>query len=159
MDLIAGLLANIAAIIKHARYRSRRNPRHRCNFLDARLSRILRTSALASHSTLPHQHVIRLHTNKAYPNKSGKTVTVQVSKRLIQIIRRVPPKGRLHRTPAGPLWVTFQNISAGRKGLRRAKRAAEPFACPRTFWKVTQSGPAILRELSPFRTCRGRYAQ
>lgn len=93
MDLIAGLLANIAAIIKHARYRSRRNPRHRCNFLDARLSRILRTSALASHSTLPHQHVIRLHTNKAYPNNSGKAVTVQVSKRLIQIIRRVPPKG------------------------------------------------------------------
>ena len=93
MDLIAGLLANIAAIIKHARYRSRRNPRHRRNFLDTRLSRILRTSTLASHSTLPHQHVIRLHTNKAYPNKSGKTVTVQVSKRLIQIIRRVPPKG------------------------------------------------------------------
>ncbi len=42
---------------------------------------------------LGHQHVIRLHTNKAYPNKSGKTVTVQVSKRLIQIIRKVPPKG------------------------------------------------------------------
>ena len=93
MDLIAGLLANIAAIIKHARYRSRRNPRHRCNFREARLSRILRTSALASHSTLPHQHVKRLHTNKAYPNNSGKTVTAQVSKRLIQIIRRVPPKG------------------------------------------------------------------
>ena len=30
---------------------------------------------------------------QAHPNNSGKTVTAQVSKRLIQIIRRVPPKG------------------------------------------------------------------
>ena len=32
-------------------------------------------------------------------------------------------------------------------------------ACPRTFWEVAQTAPAILRELNPFRTCCGRYAK
>ena len=69
------------------------------------------------------------------------------------VIRRKPDiAGAAVCLLSGALRRTQEALAA-----RSAQRGL--LACPRTFWEVAQTAPAILRELNPFRTCCGRYAK
>lgn len=67
-----------------------------------------------------------------------------------------PPHGAKQNKRATFLSGAFRRTQEA-LAARSAQRGL--LACPRTFWEVAQTAPAILRELNPFRTCRGRYAQ
>ncbi len=80
----------------------------------------------------------------------------------IQNARSAPlfPQPVIHRRPdiVGPaISLLLGTLRRTQEALAARSAQRGLLACPRTFWEVAQTAPAILRELNPFRTCCGRY--
>ena len=144
VNLIASLLANVTTVIENARHRSRRNPRHRSNFLNTRLASILRTTTLATHKPLsPISNTCHSFSQTpAYPNNSRETASAQPSK---QHIQKIVGEFRLKGDSEGPRLAGFGLFSKTSRRTREAPAARSAqrglLAYPRTFWKITQIRP------------------